>query len=63
MASMDRIECQFCKTQNDADLTRCDHCGAPLDVTEIVRISRTSVSSNAYENIPPKPGSWGGRSV
>jgi predicted amidophosphoribosyltransferase len=60
---VDRIECQFCKSQNEAERTSCLNCGAPLDVTDIVRISRTTATSGAYDSAPPKPGSWGGRSV
>jgi uncharacterized protein (AIM24 family) len=29
---MDRIECQWCKAQNEPDRTSCVTCGAPLDV-------------------------------
>jgi uncharacterized protein (AIM24 family) len=29
---MDRIECQWCKAQNEPDRTSCMTCGAPLDV-------------------------------
>ena len=28
---MDKIECQWCKAQNDSGKTTCDTCGAPLD--------------------------------
>jgi len=33
---MDRIECQWCKAQNDADKKTCDTCGAPLDAHNLV---------------------------
>jgi uncharacterized protein (AIM24 family) len=33
---MDRIECQWCKSQNDAGATTCATCGAPLDVRNLV---------------------------
>jgi uncharacterized protein (AIM24 family) len=33
---MDRIECQWCHSQNDATLTTCDVCGAPLDAKDLV---------------------------
>ena len=28
---MDKIECQWCKAQNESGQTTCDTCGAPLD--------------------------------
>jgi uncharacterized protein (AIM24 family) len=33
---MDRIECQWCKGQNDVDAKSCAICGAPLDVANLV---------------------------
>ena len=33
---MDRIECQWCKAQNDPERTSCDTCGAPLDKRNLV---------------------------
>ena len=33
---MDRIECQWCKAQNDADQKTCATCGAPLDAKNLV---------------------------
>ena len=33
---MDRIECQWCKAQNDAGQTTCATCGAPLDARNLV---------------------------
>jgi uncharacterized protein (AIM24 family) len=33
---MDRIECQWCKAQNDAGQTTCGTCGAPLDARNLV---------------------------
>jgi uncharacterized protein (AIM24 family) len=33
---VDRIECQWCKSQNDADQTTCSTCGAPLDAKNLV---------------------------
>jgi uncharacterized protein (AIM24 family) len=33
---MDRIECQWCKAQNDMGQTACATCGAPLDVRNLV---------------------------
>lgn len=33
---MDRIECQWCHSQNDATLTSCSVCGAPLDVKNLI---------------------------
>ncbi len=35
-AAMDRIECQWCKSQNDAGQTTCATCGAPLDARNLV---------------------------
>ena len=35
-AVMDRIECQWCKAQNDAGQTTCATCGAPLDARNLV---------------------------
>ena len=35
-AAMDRIECQWCKAQNDAGQTTCATCGAPLDARNLV---------------------------
>lgn len=58
---MDRIECQFCKSQTDSDHTTCDNCGAPLDLKDLVR--GYGSSNGPYDSAPPKPGSWGGRSV
>src|SRR5204863_504577 len=31
-----RIECQWCHWQNATTATSCDHCGAPLDVANLV---------------------------
>ena len=33
---MDRIECQWCKSQNEPDRTTCATCGAPLDARNLV---------------------------
>ena len=33
---MDRIECQWCKAQNEPARTSCDTCGAPLDQRNVV---------------------------
>ena len=33
---MDRIECQWCRTQNETARTNCVSCGAPLDVKNLV---------------------------
>ena len=33
---MDRIECQWCKAQNEPERTSCDACGAPLDKRNLV---------------------------
>jgi uncharacterized protein (AIM24 family) len=33
---MDRIECQWCKAQNEPERTSCDTCGAPLDKRNLV---------------------------
>ena len=33
---MDRIECQWCKAQNEAERTSCSTCGAPLDKKNLV---------------------------
>lgn len=33
---MDRIECQWCKSQNDSDRTTCQTCGAPLNTKNLV---------------------------
>jgi uncharacterized protein (AIM24 family) len=33
---MDRIECQWCKAQNDSQRTSCATCGAPLDKRNLV---------------------------
>jgi uncharacterized protein (AIM24 family) len=33
---MDRIECQWCKAQNDTGQTTCGTCGAPLDARNLV---------------------------
>ena len=33
---MDRIECQWCKSQNDTGQTTCATCGAPLDARNLV---------------------------
>lgn len=33
---MDRIECQWCKGQNEPDRTSCSTCGAPLDKRNLV---------------------------
>ena len=33
---MDRIECQWCKAQNDVDQKSCVTCGAPLDARNLV---------------------------
>ena len=33
---MDRIECQWCGTQNPPDSTTCTSCGAPTDVRNLV---------------------------
>ena len=33
---MDRIECQWCKAQNDPDQKTCSTCGAPLDARNLV---------------------------
>ncbi|HTX00826.1 MAG TPA: AIM24 family protein, partial [Acidimicrobiales bacterium] len=33
---MDRIECQWCKAQNEEGRTSCATCGAPLDKTNLV---------------------------
>ncbi len=35
-AAMDRIECQWCKAQNDVDQKSCVTCGAPLDARNLV---------------------------
>src|SRR5258708_12185654 len=42
---MDRIECQWCKAQNDPERTSCATCGAPLD-------KRTLVSAPAWSEAP-----------
>src|SRR5438445_1918764 len=36
MTAYDRVECQWCHAQNPPTATSCDHCGAPLDVTNLV---------------------------
>ncbi len=33
---MDRIECQWCKAQNEPERTSCSTCGAPLDKKNMV---------------------------
>ncbi len=33
---MDRLECQWCKAQNEPGRTNCTTCGAPLDVKDLV---------------------------
>jgi uncharacterized protein (AIM24 family) len=33
---VDRIECQWCKAQNEADQKSCSTCGAPLDASNVV---------------------------
>jgi hypothetical protein len=33
---MDRIECQWCKAQNQTGRTNCTTCGAPLDTKDLV---------------------------
>ncbi len=33
---MDRIQCQWCRAQNDVDATTCSTCGAPLDARNLV---------------------------
>ena len=33
---MDRIECQWCKAQNETGRTNCLTCGAPLDTKDLV---------------------------
>ncbi len=33
---MERIECQWCKAQNEANRTSCSTCGAPLDAKNLV---------------------------
>src|SRR5438552_18897323 len=33
---MDRIECQWCKAQNEMGRTNCTTCGAPLDKKDLV---------------------------
>ena len=33
---MDRIECQWCKAQNEPERTSCNTCGAPLDKKNLV---------------------------
>ena len=33
---MDRIECQWCKAQNEPERTSCTTCGAPLDKKNLV---------------------------
>src|SRR5260370_9374352 len=33
---MDRIECQWCKAQNERERTSCTTCGAPLDKRNVV---------------------------
>ena len=33
---MDRIECQWCKAQNEPERTSCSTCGAPLDKNNLV---------------------------
>ncbi len=33
---MDRIECQWCKAQNETGRTNCATCGAPLDTKDLV---------------------------
>src|SRR5260370_41808039 len=33
---MDRIECQWCKAQNEPARTSCNTCGAPLDQRNVV---------------------------
>src|SRR5215469_7332486 len=33
---MDRIECQWCKAQNEPKRTSCNTCGAPLDKKNLV---------------------------
>jgi uncharacterized protein (AIM24 family) len=33
---MDRIECQWCKAQNEPERTSCNTCGAPLDKRNLV---------------------------
>src|SRR6266853_1107260 len=35
-ARMDRIECQWCKAQNEPERTSCSTCGAPLDKRNLV---------------------------
>ena len=42
---MDRIECQWCKAQNDVDQKTCVTCGAPLD-------SRNLVSDSGWREAP-----------
>ena len=36
LSEMDRIECQWCKAQNEPDRTSCFTCGAPLDRKNLV---------------------------
>ena len=33
---MDRLECQWCHTQNPPEARSCDRCGAPLDAANLV---------------------------
>jgi hypothetical protein len=33
---MDRIECQWCRAQNETGRTSCETCGAPLDTKNLV---------------------------
>ena len=36
MSSLERIQCQWCQTQNPLDAKSCSACGAPLDVRSVV---------------------------
>ncbi|MDR2987301.1 MAG: AIM24 family protein [Nocardiopsaceae bacterium] len=42
---MDRIECQWCKAQNEPDRTSCNTCGAPLD-------KRNRVTDSGWSEAP-----------
>lgn len=36
MAPIQRLECRWCKAQNDTSATTCNTCGAPLNVADLV---------------------------
>ena len=47
METQQRIVCQWCQSQNLTVATTCGHCGAPLDLRNVINVSIPSAVPNS----------------